>query len=456
MLQKKHKIHFVGIGGIGMSGIAEVLLNSGYVVTGSDLQESEATRRLRSLGAQIFVGHEEENLSGNPSVVVISTAVKYSNPEVLEARRRHIPVIPRAEMLAELMRMKYGVAVAGSHGKTTTTSMISAVLSTAGLDPTMVIGGRVHMFGTNAKMGQGEFLVAEADESDGSFLLLSPTIAVVSNIDKEHMDFHQTMERLNESFLTFINNVPFYGLAVLCIDDANVRGLLPKVRKRFATYGLSAESDFSAQDLRMTAAGVEFAVLHHGKSLGDLRLHLPGRHSATNALAAVAVANELEIPFPRVTEALGAFTGIHRRFEMKGEPKGIMVIDDYGHHPTEIRATIGAIRDSWKRPLTVVFQPHRYTRTRDLFDEFLTAFEGADRLVLTEIYPAGEDPISGITGEALYQAIKRKGHLDVEFVPDKNQIVAQLAEKLNGGEIALTLGAGDIYKVGEALVEALK
>jgi len=456
MLQKKHRIHFVGIGGIGMSGIAEVLLNSGYVVTGSDLQESEATRRLRSLGAQIFVGHEEENLSGNPSVVVISTAVKYSNPEVLEARRRHIPVIPRAEMLAELMRMKYGVAVAGSHGKTTTTSMISAVLSTAGLDPTMVIGGRVHMFGTNAKMGQGEFLVAEADESDGSFLLLSPTIAVVSNIDKEHMDFHQTMERLNESFLTFINNVPFYGLAVLCIDDANVRGLLPKVRKRFATYGLSAESDFSAQDLRMTAAGVEFAVLHHGKSLGDLRLHLPGRHSATNALAAVAVANELEIPFPRVTEALGAFTGIHRRFEMKGEPKGIMVIDDYGHHPTEIRATIGAIRDSWKRPLTVVFQPHRYTRTRDLFDEFLTAFEGADRLVLTEIYPAGEDPISGITGEALYQAIKRKGHLDVEFVPDKNQIVAQLAEKLNGGEIALTLGAGDIYKVGEALVEALK
>jgi UDP-N-acetylmuramate--alanine ligase len=456
MLQKKHKIHFVGIGGIGMSGIAEVLLNSGYVVTGSDLQESEATRRLRSLGAQIFVGHEEENLSGNPSVVVISTAVKYSNPEVLEARRRHIPVIPRAEMLAELMRMKYGVAVAGSHGKTTTTSMISAVLSTAGLDPTMVIGGRVHMFGTNAKMGQGEFLVAEADESDGSFLLLSPTIAVVSNIDKEHMDFHQTMERLNESFLTFINKVPFYGLAVLCIDDANVRGLLPKVRKRFATYGLSAESDFSAQDLRMTAAGVEFAVLHHGKSLGDLRLHLPGRHSATNALAAVAVANELEIPFSRVTEALGAFTGIHRRFEMKGEPKGIMVIDDYGHHPTEIRATIGAIRDSWKRPLTVVFQPHRYTRTRDLFDEFLTAFEGADRLVLTEIYSAGEDPISGITGEALYQAIKRKGHLDVEFVPDKNQIVAQLAEKLKGGEIALTLGAGDIYKVGEALVEALK
>ncbi len=456
MLHKKHKIHFVGIGGIGMSGIAEVLLNSGYVVTGSDLQESEATRRLRALGASVFVGHQEANLAGNPSVVVISTAVKYSNPEVLEARRRHIPVVPRAEMLAELMRMKYGVAVAGSHGKTTTTSMIAAVLSTAGLDPTMVIGGRVHMLGTNAKTGQGEFLVAEADESDGSFLLLSPTIAVVSNIDKEHMDFHQTMERLNESFLTFINKIPFYGLAVLCIDDANVHGLMSKVRKRFATYGLSAEADFSAQELKMSSSGVEFTALHQGQSLGRLRLYLPGRHSATNAMAAVAVAFELEIPFKQVTDALGAFTGIHRRFEIKGEPNGILVIDDYGHHPTEIRATIGAIRDSWKRPLTVVFQPHRFTRTRDLFDEFLTAFEGADRLVLTEIYPAGEDPIPGATGEALYQAIKRKGHLDVQFVPDKSDIVAQLVDDLKTGDMALTLGAGDIYKIGEALVETLK
>ena len=455
MLQKKHKIHFVGIGGIGMSGIAEVLLNLGYAVTGSDLHESDATRRLRSLGAGVFVGHQEENLAGDPSVVVISTAVKYSNPEVLEARRRHIPVIPRAEMLAELMRMKYGVAVAGSHGKTTTTSMIAAVLSSAGLDPTMVIGGRVHMLGTNAKMGAGEILVAEADESDGSFLLLSPTIAVVTNIDKEHMDFHQSMERLNESFLTFINQIPFYGLAVLCIDDANVHGLLPKVRKRFATYGLSAEADFSAQDLQMSSGGVEFTALHHGKPTGKVRLKLPGRHSATNALAAVAMAHELEIPFAQVKAALGSFTGIHRRFEVKGEPAGILVIDDYGHHPAEVRATIGAIRDSWKRPLTVIFQPHRFTRTRDLFDEFLTAFEGADRLVLTEIYAAGEDPIPGTNGEALYQAIKRKGHIDVEFVSDKNQIVPGLIGKLEPGDIALTLGAGDIYRVGEALVEAL-
>ena len=456
MLHKKHKIHFVGIGGIGMSGIAEVLLNSGYAVSGSDLLESDATRRLRSLGARVFVGHEEDNLANDPSVVVISTAVKYSNPEVLEARRRHIPVIPRAEMLAELMRMKYGVAVAGSHGKTTTTSMIAAVLSGAGLDPTLVIGGRVRMFGTNAKMGEGEILVAEADESDGSFLLLSPIIAVVTNIDREHMDFHQTMERLHESFLAFINKIPFYGLAVLCVDDTAVRGLIPKVRKRFVTYGLSPEADFSARELDPTPSGIDFLVTHRGEALGKLRLHLPGRHSVTNALAAVAVAHELEIPFSRVAEGLDAFPGIHRRFEVKGEPGGILVIDDYGHHPTEIRATIGAIRDSWKRPLTVIFQPHRFTRTKDLFDEFLTAFEGADRLVLTEVYAAGEDPISGANGEALYQAIKRKGHLDVEFIPDKNDIVARLATELASGDVALTLGAGDIFKIGEALVDRLK
>jgi UDP-N-acetylmuramate--alanine ligase len=456
MLQKKHRIHFVGIGGIGMSGIAEVLLNLGYVVSGSDLHDSEVTQRLRSLGAQLFVGHQEANLAANPSVVVVSTAVKYSNPEVLEARRRHIPVIPRAEMLAELMRMKYGVAVAGSHGKTTTTSMIAAVLSMAGLDPTMVIGGRVRMLGSNAKMGQGEILVAEADESDGSFLLLSPTIAVVTNIDREHMDFHQTMERLNESFLAFINKIPFYGLGVLCLDNIHVRGLLAKVRKRFATYGLSPEAEFSARDLNFKAAGVEFTVLHHARPLGQLQLHLPGRHSATNALAAVVVAHELEIPFRQVAQALDGFTGIHRRFEIKGEPRGITVIDDYGHHPEEIRATLGAIRDSWKRPLTVIFQPHRYSRTRDLFDDFVTAFDGADRLVLTEIYGAGEDPIPEVSGESLYQAIKRNGHVDVEFIADKTQIAKRLSEKLVPRDIALTLGAGDIYKVGEALVVELQ
>jgi UDP-N-acetylmuramate--alanine ligase len=358
-------------------------------------------------------------------------------------------------MLAELMRMKYGVAVAGSHGKTTTTSIIAAVLSAGGLDPTVVIGGRLRSLGSNAKLGQGEFLVAEADESDGTFLLLSPTIAVVTNIDREHMDFHETMDRLMESFLTFINKVPFYGLAVLCLDHPNVRALLPKVKKRFTTYGLSPEADFSAHDLQTEAMAVQFAVRHQSRLLGKLRLRQPGRHSATNALAAVAVAQELEIPFSRVTEALESFSGIHRRFEIKGELKGIMVIDDYGHHPVEIQATLQAIRDGWRRPLTVVFQPHRYSRTRDLFDDFLSSFEEADRLILTDIYAAGEEAIPGVRSEVLYQAIKRKGHLEVEFIPDKDEVARKLVPKLRPGDIVLTLGAGDIYKVGEELVEAL-
>ena len=456
MLEKKHRVHFVGIGGVGMSGIAEVLLNLGYFVSGSDLRDGEATQRLRSLGAQIFLGHREANLSANPSVVVISTAVKFSNPEVLEARQRNIPVIPRAEMLAELMRMKYGIAVAGSHGKTTTTSMIAAILSAAGRDPTMVIGGRLRSLGSNAKLGQGEILVAEADESDGTFLLLSPTIAVVTNIDREHMDFHQNMDRLVESFLAFINKVPFYGLAVLCLDHPNVRALLPKVRKRFTTYGFSSEADFWARDLQIQGMETQFSVAHQGKLLGKLKLHLPGRHSATNALAAVAVAQELEIPFSKVAAALESFTGIDRRFEMKGEAKGVTVIDDYGHHPVEIQATIRAIRDGWKRPLTVIFQPHRYSRTRDLFDEFLVSFEGADWLILTEIYEAGEEAISGVSSEALYQAMKRRGHLEIEFIPDKKEIAKHLAPKLKSGDIVLTLGAGDIYRVGEELIEILQ
>jgi UDP-N-acetylmuramate--alanine ligase len=455
MLHKKHKIHFVGIGGIGMSGIAEVLLNQGYSVTGSDLHDSEATARLRALGARVFVGHEEANLAVNSTVVVVSTAVKYSNPEVLEARRRQIPVIPRAEMLAELMRTKYGVAVAGSHGKTTTTSMIAHVLSAAGLDPTMVIGGRVRSLGTNAKMGQGEFMVAEADESDGSFLFLAPTIAVVTNIDREHMDYHQTMERLTESFLNFVNKIPFYGLAVLCLDNPQVQTLFPKVKKRCVTYGLSADADFTAQELKMSGSGVEFAVVHRGRSLGTINLRLLGRHSATNALAVVAVAQELEIPFARVAEALAEFTGIHRRFEVKGEAGGVMVIDDYGHHPAEVRATVGAIRDSWKRPLTVVFQPHRYSRTQDLFDDFVTAFDGADRLILTDIYAAGEDAITGVSSESLYHAIRKQGHLEVRYIAARDDVIPALRESSKEGDIVLTLGAGDVYKIGEALVAAL-
>jgi len=439
-----------------MSGIAEVLLNQGYSVTGSDLHDSETTARLRSLGARVSVGHQEENLAVNPTVVVVSTAVKYSNPEVLEARRRQIPVIPRAEMLAELMRTKYGIAVAGSHGKTTTTSMIAHVLSAAGLDPTMVIGGRVRSLGTNAKMGQGEFMVAEADESDGSFLFLAPTIAVVTNIDREHMDYHQTMERLSDSFLNFVNKIPFYGLAVLCLDNANVQALLPKVKKRCATYGLSADADFSAQEIVMSGNGVEFAVIHRGRPLGALNLRLLGRHSATNALAVAAVAQELEIPFARVADALADFAGIHRRFEVKGEAGGVMVIDDYGHHPAEIRATVSAIRDSWRRPLIVVFQPHRYSRTQDLFDDFVTAFDGADRLILIDIYAAGEDPVAGVSSEALYQAIRKQGHLDAQYIAARDDVVPELRKAVKDGDIVLTLGAGDVYQIGEGLVAALQ
>jgi len=455
MLQRKHGIHFVGIGGIGMSGIAEVLLNLGYEVSGSDLYESQTTQRLQSMGARIVIGHREANLESNPSVVVISSAVKFSNPEVLEARKRTIPVIPRAEMLAELMRMKYGVAVAGSHGKTTTTSMIATVLSAAGLDPTMVIGGRVKSLGSNARLGQGEYLVAEADESDGTFLLLTPTIALVTNIDREHLEFYQSMDRLKESFLDFINKVPFYGQAVLCLDDPHVRSLLPKVKKRYVTYGLSPEADFYARDLQANGMEMKWSVCHQSRTLGEMRLHMPGRHNVTNALSAVAIGQELGIPFERISESLEAFMGIHRRFEIKGEPGNIMVIDDYGHHPTEIRATLSAIRDGWSRPLTVIFQPHRYSRTRDLFEEFVTAFDGVDRLILTEIYPAGEEEIPGVRSELLYRAIKRRTHMEIQIVPNKDDIVKELLPKLKAGDMVLTLGAGDIYKVGEALVESL-
>lgn len=454
--KKRHRIHFVGIGGVGMSGIAEVLLNLGYRITGSDLREDDATRRLRSLGAEIHIGHGAANLANDLSVVVISTAVKFSNPEVLAARERLIPVIPRAEMLAELMRMKHGVAVAGSHGKTTTTSMIGEVLTRAGMDPTTVIGGRVRSLGSNAKLGKGDFLVAEADESDGTFLLLSPTIAVVTNIDREHLDFYGTTEELTEAFVDFINKIPFYGVAVLYLDHPRVRGLISRARKRCVTYGFSPEADFSADCLRFDRMNVRFMASRSQRPLGEVELHLPGRHSVANALAAIAVAQELGVDFPLIAEALEAFTGIHRRSEVKGEIRGVMVIDDYGHHPVEIDATLKAVSEGWGRPLTVVFQPHRYSRTRDLFEDFMTAFDRADRLILTEIYPAGEEPIDGISGVQLYQAIQRRGHMDVEFIPRRAEIASRVSAMVQSGDIVLTLGAGDIYEVGEELLELLE
>lgn len=454
--ERRHRVHFVGIGGVGMSGIAEVLLNLGYEISGSDLQENEATRRLCSLGAEVQIGHDAGNLAETLSVVVISTAVKYSNPEVLAAKERQIPVIPRAEMLAELMRMKYGVAVAGSHGKTTTTSMIGHVLTEADLDPTLVIGGRVRSLAGNAQIGKGDILVAEADESDGTFLLLSPSVAVVTNIDREHIEYYGTTEGLADAFLEFLNKVPFYGIAVLCLDDPTVRGLLPRMNKRVVTYGLSADADFSAGEVRTRRMESAFSVLHHGREVGAVTLPMPGRHNVANALAAIAVAAELGVDVPATMTALGVFAGVHRRSEIKAEVSGVLVMDDYGHHPTEIKATLKAINEGWGRPLTVVFQPHRYSRTKDLFDDFVSAFDCAHRLILTDIYAAGEDPLPGTTGEELHRAIRQRGHMDTEFIAEKNDVVVALRSRLVAGDIVLTLGAGDIYRVGEVLIDSLR
>jgi len=460
LFDTNRRIHFVGIGGIGMSGIAEVLLNLGYHVGGSDLAESETTRRLAALGAHVAYGHRAEQVTPETDVVVISSAVKFANPEVIRARELMIPVIPRAEMLAELMRLKYGIAVAGTHGKTTTTSLIAAVLAQAHLDPTMVIGGKLNVLGSNARLGQSRFLVAEADESDGTFVLLSPTLVVVTNIDPEHLDFYGDLEKAKAAYLAFINRIPFYGRAVLCLDSVNVRALLPHVHKRFVTYGLSPEAEFTARDLQVSGLTTHCEVWHGQEHLGALRLNLPGRHYALNALAVVAVARELGIPFTQIKKALGAFAGIQRRFEVKGEEAGVMVVDDYAHHPEELRATLRAAREGVARKgdrrLIALFQPHRYTRTRDLFDDFLSAFDDVDVLMLTEVYAAGEESIDGVTGEALYRALRKRGHADVRFVPQKEELAAAVLGIVQAGDIVLTLGAGDIYRTGVELLSRLR
>jgi UDP-N-acetylmuramate--alanine ligase len=449
------QIHFVGIGGVGMCGIAELLLNLGHRVSGSDIKQSEATRRLTRLGAQVTYGHQAEAVTPDIDVVVISSAVKYSNPEILQAKAMKIPVIPRAEMLAELMRMKWGIAVAGTHGKTTTTSLIATILRRARLDPTVVIGGRVHALGSNAQLGKGSLMVTEADESDGTFLLLSPAIAVVTNIDPEHLDYYGDMDRVKSAYLEFINRVPFFGAAVLCLDDVTIRALLPQVRKRVITYGTSADADFVARDLSVCGMDTRFSVESRHAELGELTVCLPGRHQALNAVAALAVASELDVSFDAVRDALAEFGGIHRRFEVCGEAGGIMVVSDYGHHPAEIRATLAAAREGFGRRLVVLFQPHRYTRTRDLFGDFLDAFDAADKLFLTEIYPAGEEPIEGVTSEVLYFALKRRGHLDVSYVPDCSSLAAAAQPWLRPGDLVVVLGAGSVHEVAESLVRAL-
>jgi UDP-N-acetylmuramate--alanine ligase len=455
MKRRVKRIHFVGIGGIGMSGIAEVLLNLGYRVGGSDLSESETTLRLRKAGADIAIGHRKDNLR-DADVVVTSSAVRPDNPEVAAAHERAIPVIPRAEMLAELMRLKYGVAVAGTHGKTTTTSLIATVLACGGLDPTAVIGGKLNIFGSNAKLGQGELLVAEADESDGSFLKLSPTIAIVTNIDPEHLDHYRNLEEIQTAFLEFINKVPFYGLAVLCLDHENVQALIPQVKKRYVTYGLSTQANYRAGSISFQGVMTSFRAFENDRELGRISIQMPGLHSVYNALATIATARELDLDFGVVQEALGSFSGVQRRFQIKGERGGIMVVDDYGHHPAEIKATLSAAQNGWGRRTVVIFQPHRYTRTRDLLREFFTAFNQADVLFLLDIYPAGEEPIPGVKSENLYEGIKGHGHKDVTLVSDRKEILEHLLPRLKSGDMVITLGAGDVWKIGETLLEELE
>jgi UDP-N-acetylmuramate--alanine ligase len=455
MFKKIKHIHFVGIGGIGMSGIAEVLLNLGYRVSGSDMKASDTTDRLKKLGGEIFIGHRAENIT-SPHVVVISSAVKKDNVEVVAAKEKQIPVIPRAEMLAELMRLKYGVAIAGAHGKTTTTSMVATVLAAGNIDPTVVIGGKLNSLGTNAKLGQGEFLVAEADESDGSFLKLSPTIAVVTNIDAEHLDYYKDINEIKDAFLVFINKVPFYGVSILCLDEKHIQALIPFVEKRYLTYGMSSQADYQAKDVSLAPLGSRFKVAHHGRDLGWFELSIPGVHNINNSLAAIAVARELDVDVEIIRTALRGFSGVQRRFQVKGEVNGITVVDDYGHHPTEIRATLAAAKAGSGRRVVAVFQPHRYTRTQHLLDEFFTSFNQADTVIIMDIYAAGEQPIPGVSGRAIYDGVKRHGHKDAAFLADRDAVVSHLAGMLKKSDVLITLGAGDVWKVGEALLEKLK
>ncbi|MFO7970327.1 MAG: UDP-N-acetylmuramate--L-alanine ligase [Desulfobacterales bacterium] len=455
MFLKKYHIHFVGIGGIGMSGIAELLLNIGYKVSGSDSSSSSITRRLQRLGGIIFKGHSAEQIHG-ADVVVTSSAIGPGNPEVVAAGQASIPVIPRAEMLAELMRLKYSVAVAGAHGKTSTTSIIASVLGKGGLDPTVVIGGKLKSIDSNALLGEGDYIVAEADESDGSFLKMSPTIAVVTNIDQEHLDFYRDLNAIKEVFLNFIDKIPFYGLAVLCLDNEPIQDIIPSIQKRFTTYGMSTQADFQAKDVIFDGLKSRFHVYRLGTELGEILLNLPGLHNVYNSLASIAVGMELDISFDVIKSALQTAEGVQRRLEIKGEKKGITVVDDYGHHPTEIKITLQAARESWPhRRVVVVFQPHRYTRTQALFDEFTRSFYQSDLLVVLPIYAAGEPKIKGVEGRALFEGIRSHGHKEVVYFQDFETAVSHLIKILNSEDILLTLGAGDVWKVGEMVLKEL-
>ena len=452
MYQKKYHIHFVGIGGIGMSGIAELLLNLGYKVSGSDLRRSDITDRLQSLGGRVFEGHNAGQIAG-ADVVVVSSAIDQSNPEVMAALKSSVPVIPRAEMLAELMRLKYSIAVAGAHGKTTTTNLVGAVLAGGGLDPTVVIGGKLKSIGSNALLGQGDYIVAEADESDGSFLRYSPAIAVVTNIDREHLDYYKDLDDIKSVFLSFIDRIPFYGLAVLCLDNDAVQDLIPQIRKRFITYGSSPQADLQALDVVCKGLSSKFTVAYQGRTLGTVKLSLPGEHNVYNSMAAIVVGMELGIEFGKIKNALEKVEGVQRRLEIKGTARGVTVLDDYGHHPTEIKTTLTALSQGWpgKRKV-VVFQPHRYTRTRALFDDFARSFYQADVLLVLPIYAASEKPIEGVDSRNLCESIQAHGHKDVRYVPDPQSAVAALQQLATPQDVILTLGAGNVYQVGEAFL----
>ncbi len=461
MFAKIQRVHFVGIGGIGMSGIAEVLLNLGFKISGSDLKPSAVTERLASLGATVFEEHRPENV-GDAEVVVASSAVAHDNPELAEARTLHIPVIQRAEMLAELMRLKYGIAVAGMHGKTTTTSMVAAVLAASGLDPTVVVGGRVDAMGSNARLGNSQYMVAEADESDRSFLKLSPILAVVTNIDREHMDCYRNMRDVKRAFLDFMDRVPFYGMVVLCNDDPILRRMLPQIPRRVVTYGTRRGSDFHIKvrecgfDNQENHAVSRFDVTYRGSNLGEFRLCVPGAHNVLNATAAIAVGIGLDIQVGQIRAALETFHGVDRRFQLRGKVAGISVIDDYGHHPTEIRVTLAAARQCGFRKIHVIFQPHRYTRTRDLMDEFATAFQDADNLIILDVYQASEQPIKGVTGEALARKIIETGKRNATYASSFADAAKLVYEVATEGDMILTLGAGSVSQLGPMILEKLQ
>lgn len=452
---KIKNIHFIGIGGSGMSGIAEVLVNLGYNVSGSDIASGEKTDMLASIGATVFIGHRESNIK-DAHCVVYSSAVPEDNPEIVAASELNIPIIPRAEMLAELMRMKYGIAIAGTHGKTTTTSIIGAVLAEGGIDPTIVTGGKLNSIGTNAKLGSGEFLVAEADESDGSFLKLSPVIGVVTNIDKEHMEHYGDMETVKAAYVEFMNKVPFYGCNIVCIDHPTIQSLLPLIKRRVITYGFSSQADVYGEDIEGDGARTSFTLWVGDKSFGKVTVNIPGEHNVYNSLAAIAVAVELGIDIEDIKKALSEFSGVERRFQVKGISGDVIVVDDYGHHPVEIKAVLKAAKDGWKRRIVAVFQPHRYTRTEDLFEEFTTAFNDSDKLILTDIYSAGEKEIKGVSAKKLYQAIKTHGHKDVSFVGRLDKVGRYLLENTKAGDIIITLGAGNVKVAGEEFLRLKK